>query len=607
MGCEFESGVSPRASHGQLDLSNWNWREQGSLTLDGEWLFYPNKLLTPAEIASTSESSRTGTADQRPSSPITLKVPAAWNRAQADGNAMSAIGFGTYALRITLPDNAPPLALGKVDTGTAHKVFIDNDLVHTAGQVGTRREDTIAGFNRNYAILPDSDDSVRWIVVQVANFHYRTGGIWEPVTLGVRDSVYQAADASLAYAIFLAGGIGVIGLYHIGLYSQRREDTSPLFFALLCFAICLRVLSIDDRYLQQLLPSLSFAGLLRVEFISFLLAPPAFAGFLRSAMPGCFSGTMLRWIAGLGLLATAFVLVTPPLMFSRWLYVYELYLVLTCGYGLVVFSRAVKARLLVARGFLLGFGILVAAIINDILITLGVQLVPVFLVGAGLFCFIVIQSYAISLRSAQAFESIKDLTRELESYSADLEKMVEERTQELESANVELERLVVMDGLTKIANRRKFDETLRREWTAHRRRKGSLSVVLADIDDFKRYNDRYGHIKGDEALRFVAGAIAGSLSRPTDLAARYGGEEFVVLLPDTPLEGAIDVAERLRGAVSDLHIAHEDSRRGELSLSLGVASLIPGDDSNGATLVQLADDALYQAKAKGRNRVVTSA
>ena len=605
-GCSFESGNLPRASEGQLDLSHWNWREQGSLTLDGEWLFYPNHLLTPTEIASASQGLPLAERQHLPK-PTKLKVPAAWDVARANGTDVAALGVGTYALWLTLPEDVPPLALANIDTGTAHKLYVDDVLVHAAGQVGADREQTTSGFNRSHAMVPESNSNRRLIVVQVANFDYRTGGIWEPIIFGVRERVYQSTDASLAYAIFLAGGIGVIGLYHIGLFSQRREDTSPLFFALLCLAISARILSIDDRYLQQLVPSLSFAGLLRVEYMSFLVAPPAFAGFLRSAMPGCFSATMLRWITGLGLVAAAFVAVTPPLTFSRWLYLYEMYLVFTCGYGLVVFTRAVKAGLLVARGFLLGFAILVLAILNDILLTLGVQLAPVFLIGAGLFCFIVIQSYAISLRSAQAFEGIKDLTRELESYSADLEKMVEERTQELERANVELERLVVLDGLTKIANRRKFDEALQREWTAHRRRKGSLSVVLADIDDFKRYNDRYGHIKGDEALRFVAQTIEKCLARPTDLAARYGGEEFVVLLPDTPLEGAMDVAERLRSAVSELRIAHEDSRRGELSLSLGVASLIPGDESNGATLVQLADDALYQAKARGRNRVVTSA
>ncbi len=586
----------PQVQDGHLDLSEWNWQEQGTLALDGEWYFFPGELLASDAVAA-----------QVHAKPILIDVPAPWDILQLEDKAVSPVGVGTYALWLTLPESAPPLALGKIDISMAHRLYIDGELIHSAGTVGKTAMDSAPGFNRAYAMVPSSTVKERLLVVQVSNHQYRTGGIWESITIGVQKDVFESADASLAYSIFLASGIGVIGLYHLGLFSQRREDSSPLFFALLCLTIAVRVLSIGDRYLLQLIPGLSFNNLLRIEYISFLLAPPAFAGFLRSAMPGCYSLRILQTIAALGLLGAAFVAVTPPSVFSNWLYPFELYLVIVCLYGLAVFLRAVKAKLQVAKGFLLGFIILAASIINEVLITLGLQLAPVLLIGTGLFCFIVIQSYAISLRSAQAFKDIQVLTEELGSYSADLERKVEERTEELESANVELERLVVMDGLTKIANRRKFDETLDREWTAHRRRKAAMSVVLCDIDDFKRYNDRYGHIKGDEALRFVARAIEGCLSRPGDLAARYGGEEFVVLLPDTPGEGAIEVAERLHLAVGDLQIAHEGSRNGLLSMSLGTATLTPSGSARPSDLLQLADEALYQAKALGRDRVVTSA
>ncbi|MEE4658862.1 MAG: 7TM diverse intracellular signaling domain-containing protein, partial [Halieaceae bacterium] len=264
-----------------MDLSDWNWREQGTVSLSGEWLFYPDVLLSPAQVTAA------GNADTYRNT--LLKVPAAWDIAKANGLDVNPRGVGTYVLHLTLPADAPPLALGKIDSGTAHRFFVDQTLVHSAGEVGTTPATTVPGFNRSFAIIPDNSATQRTLVVQVANFDYRTGGLWEPITFGVRESVYAAAAASLAYAVFLASGIGVIGLYHIGLFSQRREDPSPLYFALLCLAISFRVLSIDDRFILQVLPFLNFSGMLRIEFISFLLAPPAFAGFMRSAMQVCYS------------------------------------------------------------------------------------------------------------------------------------------------------------------------------------------------------------------------------------------------------------------------------------------------------------------------------
>lgn len=139
-----------------------------------------------------------------------------------------------------------------------------------------------------------------------------------------------------------------------------------------------------------------------------------------------------------------------------------------------------------------------------------------------------------------------------------------------------------------------------------KRDKKPLSVVLCDIDFFKIYNDKYGHQVGDACLAKVAQALANSVSRPTDLACRYGGEEFTFILPNTDLEGAQKFSEKVRQAVSDLHITHEGSTVSPyVSLSLGVATY-NGQFSNGEEITKQADDALYQAKDKGRNRVEIS-
>ena len=176
---------------------------------------------------------------------------------------------------------------------------------------------------------------------------------------------------------------------------------------------------------------------------------------------------------------------------------------------------------------------------------------------------------------------------------------------QLEEQNVLLARLSAVDGLTGIANRRCFDESLDREWRSASRRRTTLSLVMIDVDHFKRYNDHYGHQGGDDCLRKVALTIEASIRRPSDLVARYGGEEFAILLPDTDRAGAIVVAETARARIAELALAHEKSTTASVvTISLGVGTVSPSDPDGAAELVSGADGNLYRAKERGRDRVV---
>ena len=162
------------------------------------------------------------------------------------------------------------------------------------------------------------------------------------------------------------------------------------------------------------------------------------------------------------------------------------------------------------------------------------------------------------------------------------------------------------DGLTGLANRRHFDRTLSREWDRCRRDRMPFACIMLDIDHFKPFNDRYGHMAGDDCLRTVADIIATTVSRGGDFAARYGGEEFVVLLPGTDASGAKVLAERIRAMTEERAIAHAGGGANRVvTISAGIASLVPSERfATAQVLVDLADEALYQAKGRGRNRVV---
>ncbi len=177
-----------------------------------------------------------------------------------------------------------------------------------------------------------------------------------------------------------------------------------------------------------------------------------------------------------------------------------------------------------------------------------------------------------------------------------------QRERELEQLARELEKMSNIDGLTGLANRRCFDDTLVKEWVRNGRMDASIGLLMVDIDHFKAYNDTLGHVDGDICLRAVAQAIQGSIHRPGDMAARYGGEEFAIILPDTDYEGAKAVAENIHANISKTCLSHPSSSVGcTVTVSIGVAAGIPTCGTTPEHLLHAADCALYEAKQSGRN------
>ncbi|WP_293176181.1 MULTISPECIES: diguanylate cyclase [unclassified Microcoleus] len=189
-----------------------------------------------------------------------------------------------------------------------------------------------------------------------------------------------------------------------------------------------------------------------------------------------------------------------------------------------------------------------------------------------------------------------------------LNRQLQQQKRQLETVNRALQYLATYDSLTEVRNRRFFNDYLDTEWRRLAREEAPLSLIMCDIDYFKLYNDTYGHQPGDECLRQVAQILQCSVKRSADLVARYGGEEFAVVLPNTDIEGAACVAERIAQQVRDLQILHAQSAVSEyVTLSLGVACCIPAPMSQPATLIAIADESLYRAKAAGRDRVSVAA
>lgn len=188
------------------------------------------------------------------------------------------------------------------------------------------------------------------------------------------------------------------------------------------------------------------------------------------------------------------------------------------------------------------------------------------------------------------------------------EKEVLKLSEELKKANQKLENIALMDGLTGISNRRLFDKTIKKELKRAKRKNSDLSLIMIDIDNFKEYNDTYGHQQGDQCLKEAASVLDKKTKRAADFAARYGGEEFAVILPGTAKDGALKIAEDIRKGIMNLKIEHKNSSTSDyITVSLGVSSIkVEKEIDQGLirSFIEQADQALYQAKENGKNQVV---
>ncbi|MFN2360443.1 MAG: diguanylate cyclase [Marinobacter sp.] len=459
------------------------------------------------------------------------------------------------------------------------------------------------------------------------NFVFLVPSNTEPATAYVRvhsDGSVQIPVRIIASADFLAGeqlgygwqalflGIMIsMALYNLFVFVIVRH-LAYLWYVLTVIASALVLLNFNGLVFQWLWPDLPvlnryftapaisanifFAAMFTLSFLAVRRYSPVSYRLLQTIVlisVGCFVyGLFGSYQASIVLISVLAAIITP----------------LTWILGLVVWFRGqVLARFYVVAWtpLLLGHLVLAVSKIGLIPSSTLTEIAPQIGVALEVILLSFALAYRISLerqRRLEAQEHALDIQRKA---NQTLEARVHERTEELEEAYEQLKAVSITDGLTQVANRRRFDEKLEIEWNRALRHGHPLGLVLLDIDHFKRVNDDFGHLAGDDCLVSVARVCASEIQRSGDLLARYGGEEFCVLLPATPDTGAISVAERLRAAVATSPVdVGEHVGSVNLSVSAGVATMVPGPGMAPSDLVSRADEALYAAKAAGRNRVM---
>ncbi|MGM0419931.1 MAG: diguanylate cyclase [Bacillota bacterium] len=602
---------------GYLDLRGTDLHS-GLINLDTTWEFYWEQFIAPGEFQRVDAAK-----------PAFVEVPGAWNGYGIPGQELSGAGFATYRLMVRLDPEVKMLGLNIPRIFTSYQIWVNGDLLAVTGEVGQSLEEVTPKYQPLQTYFPAAEEIE--IVVQTANFNHRSGGILESFQFGRAEQIQAAASRELAYDLFLFGGLLIMGIYHLIIFFYRKEERSLLYFGLFCLLVSLRTLLVGEIFLLQLFPDISWEVAHKLQTLSYYVGVYVILKFIKAVFPKYVNDKMVVFTALITSAYTLLVLVTPARIFTIFNPGYQLVTVLVIIYLIFAFIRIYKEKVkrdndLSSIFIMLGAVVLFFTVINDILflsiLKSDYRSIKVFaamgnLSSLGLFIFVFTDSLALAVKYSEAFQMYEKASVDLSKLNANLGNLVSARTKELsrsrdeikrqkedlKQTNRALEMLSNHDALTGIWNRRYFDQTFTEEWNRALRRNKPISLLFIDIDDFKAYNDFYGHQAGDLCLMKIAQEIKRNIRRAGEVVARFGGEEFVVLLPELDVKTAMKTAELIKSRIEALAIPGVGLDKSPVTISIGCSSITPQNWSSREELLGCADQAMYRAKRAGKNQV----
>ena len=533
-----------------------------------------------------------------------------------DDKAISEHRFGTYILKLSnLSRTFKEPAIRMRNVNDAWQAWWIDESGQTrflgeSGKISKSYDAQQMRFKTNILQLPQNVNSGTLVVYLSAQLYKRAGRYGE----------FDVQELELANKSLLSDLASRVALIAIGLlvvfqnilfYLFRPKERVLLLLAVFAFSVLLRAAVSTDYVYYLLGDPANFDILLRLEYITIVWPAVAAVHFFSCLYPAKFSAQAVK----LGYLIVAAVLTVTLLVPLKQVVSYLLYYQVILGIfsfyalWLIIHSMIVKSyrtTLMIVSGFALFLGVL-----NDVIAALSSSY-NIYISEYTLFLFLFAQTQYHSLRFVSALDMAEHLTN-------NLQEEVAEKTQELSTRNRELEskadylkvqhdrikELSETDHLTGLYNRQTFDGYFQLKFAQAIEQTENLSLVMLDIDNFKKINDGYGHQVGDECLKSVAQYLRQTNLRKGDFVARYGGEEVVIVLTNTDIKSAQEISQRICDGLSQIKLNAEQGAI-VLTASFGLAELTYNHASNTVQLLKLADDALYQAKARGKNQVVTA-
>ncbi len=409
--------IPRKAVNGALNLTDWDFQKDGPIDLAGEYEFYWLQHLSPSDFSKEPLPKKTGF----------ITVPGYWKDHDIGGIKHPADGYATYRLNILLDQQQEPLALRMLEISVAYTLYINGRQAASLGIAGATRETTVPR-QLPQVIDFESDTNRIEMILRVSNFHHRRGGgPWEVMRLGTVKQIGEIHERRISLDLFLFGSLLIMALYHLGLFLFRKKDRSPLYFSIFCFLIASRLLTTGGRYLAHYFPQIGWELLIKLEFLSFFLAVPAFALFMNSLFPK-FSKRFVRVLEILALAFSGIVVFTTARFYTYLVNPYEVITILTLIYSLYVIIVSLKHKNIEALVFLVGFVILATTTINDMLHV--DQIIQTgFFAQFGVFFFILSQAFLLSFRFSRALTTVEtqqlELRDLLESYKGEIMERVQ--------------------------------------------------------------------------------------------------------------------------------------------------------------------------------------
>lgn len=566
----------PKINNGVLDVSNSKILESKSLPLVGTWSFFWNQLLTP---------------DQPGNEKIFYSVPGTWESREQQGEAYPSYGHATFRASIKLNQLPEQLALQIPAIGTAFQLYVDETLLASAGVVADNPNSAKPGYHPQLLLFRPASREFE-LTLQVSNYDLFWGGMWQSIRLGEANVLISEQSTENFRSSFFVAVFVTVMVMNLMQFSLRPSDLAPIMVALSCLLLGTRELESGNVLQFANMLQLSFETSVRINFLTFVLVMPVMGIYLHMNFPEKIRTSVMVPLYVLSTLYGLLIIVSDPSFSSQFMQYFQILSIAYMPYVLYCLARAAIAKLKGAKLLFTGTLLICAFGANDILVGMG-QLDSQAITSYGFVCFVFCQNYVTFARFVEAKKRLQVL-------SNTLEQKVEQRTQELELSNRKLEEKANRDELTGLPNRRGIKPHLDDAVSELNNKHVPSCLLILDFDHFKIINDTLGHDIGDKVLE-EGGQLITDILRRRDIAARWGGEEFLVLLPDTPLQGGMILAEKLR---ENIHSKLTASIGSDVSTTIGIVELCEGESIESS--LKRADEALYEGKNSGRNKVVSA-
>lgn len=577
-----------KASEGKILLQPKDLGNNNIVSLDGEWAFYWQQFLTTDEIEKVNQ--------QR--TPQYIPVPSNWQDLTNES-----YGFATYSLTVTIPDQLLGNVMGIYVPYqySSYSLWVDGVRIASNGYVGTSKESSEPAFHKELVYFIPEEKEVQ-LTMHIANFKHPTGGANRQVFFGTAQAISDYYTDLVATTLFVGGGILMMGIYQISIYVFRRKERAFFYFGLLSIFVALRSLFIEPTFFAELLPSFPWIWQHRIEHLIMYGGFALYLLFLRNLYPK----EMKMWvlvppisIAGVLTILTYF---SQPIVYKPMFDYFLFFAAVILIYTLFVLMKAVRKKRRTSVLNLSASIFFFLTIVYDGLISFDL-IRGTYLATYGFFIYILIQSINLSRNVAQKFQESECLTAELTELNRTLDEKIDLRTKELQGINGKLRELTLLDGLTGVNNRRFFEKKMKEIVDQLKVTKEPMTLLLIDLDEFKKYNDSYGHVMGDELIKFAASMLKDVIG-DQGYVSRYGGEEFVIIIPNCLEDRGRGLAEAICQRMQDAKMEHQSSSLLDIAtLSIGGTSSSRHPHVEPRDWIELADKALYESKMNGKNQV----